>query len=220
MPTQTKENYLKALYFLSQQNDMISMSELATKMEVSIPTANSMIKKMKDQGWVKYEKYKPIRLTKRGVLMSANVIRKHRLSEMFLVQIMGFGWEEVHAVAEELEHVQSDKFFERMDELMGFPSVDPHGSPIPDASGNLIRPDYVPLSNVEGHKKVKLRALRDSSKDFILFLNKKKLQLNLDLNITSKESFDQSMTISYGENKNMVFSHAVTSKLLVEVLDK
>ena len=116
-------------------------------------------------------KYKPLKLTKQGLKEATLIIRKHRLSEMFLNQVMGFGWEEVHDMAEEMEHLKSESFFDRMDELLGFPKKDPHGSPIPDKNGNFVKPNYKLLSQVNIGKKVALRALRESSTEFINFLN-------------------------------------------------
>ena len=146
MNSQVTENYLKALFNISQDHEEIPISKLAESMEVSIPTAHSMIKKLHQQGLVFYEKYKPIRLTKQGQKTSALVVRKHRLIEMFLVQIMGLGWEKVHDIAEQIEHVNSPLFFEKMDAMLGFPTVDPHGSPIPSPQGRILHAESETLS--------------------------------------------------------------------------
>ncbi len=218
MPTQTIENYLKALYYLHQKSQHISLSDLGTEVQVSKPTANGMVKRLQAKGWVKYEKYKPLELTEKGLRLAAIIVRKHRLSEMFLTQIMHFGWEEVHEIAEELEHVGSQIFFDRMDELLGFPVTDPHGSPIPDKHGNYVKPNYKALSKVSPGKQVRLRALKNSSTDFLLFLNKKSLPLGTDITINQIEPFDKSVTVSYSGNKNIVLSDAVCNCLLVEEL--
>ncbi len=218
MPSVTKENYLKALYTLHQKNTDISVSDLGQVLEVSKPSVSDMVKKLEVKGWVAYEKYKPLRLTELGEKVAALVIRKHRLSEMFLAQVMGFGWEEVHDVAEELEHIKSEKLFNRMDELLGFPSLDPHGSPIPDKDGNLSSPDYVLLSTVPAETKVIFRALKDSSVDFLLYLNKKELQLGTIITIENTEPFDKSMIVSYGNHGSQVLTDRVTRRLLVEVI--
>lgn len=144
-------------------------------MQVSKPTANSMVKKMKDKGWIIYEKYKPLKLTLKGKHVAALIVRKHRLAEMFLSKIMNFGWEEVHDIAEEMEHLQSTKLFDRMDEILGFPTHDPHGSPIPNKTGDIINPSYPNLSTIKHGEQVVIRGLRNSSKDLLLFLNKKTL---------------------------------------------
>jgi DtxR family Mn-dependent transcriptional regulator len=218
MPSVTKENYLKALYTLHQKSTEISVSDLGQVLEVSKPSVSDMVKKLEAKGWVAYEKYKPLHLTELGEQTAALVIRKHRLAEMFLVQVMGFGWEEVHDVAEELEHIKSQKLFDRMDELMGFPSVDPHGSPIPDKEGNLLSPEYHALSSVPAGSTVIFRALKDSSVDFLLYLNKKELKLGTSIQIESIEPFDKSMSVHFADQRSQVFTDRVASRLLVEVV--
>ncbi len=218
MPTQTIENYMKALYYLHHKNADISLSDLGEEVAVSKPTANGMVKRLEAKGWLKYEKYKPLRLTDSGLKLAAIIVRKHRLSEMFLSQIMHFGWEEVHDIAEELEHVGSQLFFDRMDELLGFPNVDPHGSPIPDKNGKFTKPNYQRLSQVAVGKNVILRALKGSSTEFLLFLNKKALVLGTQISIKHKEDFDNSTTVSYLDNENIVLSETVCNRLLVQVI--
>lgn len=216
MISQTKENYLKALYYLHQKDENISLTDLGRLMEVSKPTVNDMVKKLEKSGWIIYEKYKPLRLTEEGKKASALVIRKHRLSEMFLHKIFGFGWEEVHDIAEEIEHIQSDKFFERMDELLGFPTIDPHGSPIPDKDGKQIEHHYIPLSEIPAGSKAILRTLKDSSSDFLLFLNKKGLNLGTEILVNEIENFDKSMVLTYHGKSNVVLSYSVCQRLMVE----
>src|SRR6056300_1120029 len=109
MPSQTKENYLKAMLSLANEKGKISLTDLSKRLGVSTPTANNMVKKLKSEGWVKYQKYKPISLTNKGGKEAALILRKHRLAEMYLTEVMGFGWEEVHDIAEQLEHVNTDK---------------------------------------------------------------------------------------------------------------
>lgn len=138
MASVTEENYLKALFILVSERGMATISDLSSLLKVSLPTANSMIKNLKKQDLVNYEKYKPLSLTEKGKREAALVLRKHRLTEMFLVTKMGFGWEVVHEIAEQIEHIDSTIFFERMDELMGHPTIDPHGSPIPDKEGRVF----------------------------------------------------------------------------------
>jgi len=131
---------------------------------------------------------------------------------------MEFGWEEVHEIAEELEHIKTEKFFDRMDELLGFPSTDPHGSPIPDKEGNFDRPNYLPLSDVPVESTVIVKALQKSSTDFLLFLNKKSIQLGTQIKVLHIESYDSSCTVSYDEFAEVVLSQSVCEKLLVEIV--
>jgi DtxR family Mn-dependent transcriptional regulator len=216
MVSYTKENYIKALYYLHQKDEAISLSDLGEELQVSKPTANDMIKKLQADGIVVSEKYKPIKITEKGKLRAAEIIRKHRLSEMFLMQIMEFGWEEVHEIAEELEHIKTDQFFDRMDELLGFPTTDPHGSPIPDKTGNFNKPNYKPLSQFPEKSTVMLKSLRDSSTDFLLFLNKRDIQLNTKITIDNIEDFDGSYTISYNGYSDVVLGKSICDRLLVE----
>jgi DtxR family Mn-dependent transcriptional regulator len=216
MPSQTKENYLKALYFLAQDGEEIALTHLSKQMQVSAPTVNSMVKKLQEKGWVIYEKYKPLQLTEEGRIAAALIIRKHRLTEMFLVEKMGFGWEEVHDIAEEMEHIDSEELFDRMDELLGYPSVDPHGSPIPDKDGNVDFKSYSKLSDIEAGSSVYLRALAHSPNDLLVYLNDKELELGSKIKVLKKEPFDGSITILYDENKETMLSNMVSEQLLVE----
>ena len=156
MTSQTEENYLKSLFTLSDKKGEVSISELSSLLSVSLPTVNSMVKNLKKQGLVNYEKYKPISLTEKGLNEAAFVIRKHRLTEMYLVNKMGFGWEEVHEIAEQLEHIHSIIFFNRMDELLGYPKFDPHGSPIPDKNGKFSYKKFIKLSDCKEGETIRL----------------------------------------------------------------
>lgn len=216
MVSYTKENYIKALFYLHQKDEAISLSDLGEELQVNKSTANDMIKKLQADGIVISEKYKPIKITEKGKQRAAEIIRKHRLSEMFLMQIMEFGWEEVHEIAEELEHIKTNQFFDRMDELLGFPTTDPHGSPIPDKNGNFNKPNYKRLSQFPEKSIVILKALRESSTDFLLFLNKKEIQLNTKITIDHIEDFDGSYTISYNDYSDVVLGKSICDRFLVE----
>lgn len=216
MASNIKENYIKTLFYLHLKNEDIALSDLGDELQVSKPTANAMIKKLQAEGIVISQKYKPIHLTEKGKRSAALIIRKHRLSEMFLMQVMKFGWEEVHDIAEELEHIKIDKFFDRMDELMGFPTTDPHGSPIPNKNGDFNRPGYQRLSQVLVKTTVVIKALRESSSEFLMFLNKKSLQLNTNLTVNHIESFDGSYMVSYGDQTEVVLSKSICDQILVE----
>ena len=137
MNSLAEENYLKALFNLSNGTGVVNVNELSKHLNIKMPTVTSMMKKLAAKNLVHYESYKPLKLTDLGKKEAAAIIRKHRLMEMFLVEKMGFGWEQVHDIAEQIEHIQSPLFFEKMDELLGYPKVDPHGSPIPDKEGNF-----------------------------------------------------------------------------------
>jgi DtxR family Mn-dependent transcriptional regulator len=218
MSSVIKENYLKALFFLSERDSTVTLTDLGKAMQVSKPTVNDMVKKLGSKGWIEYQRYKPLKITESGKRAAALVIRKHRISEMFLAQVMGFGWEEVHEIAEELEHIKSEKFFDRMNELMGYPSVDPHGSPIPDKDGNINHPDYKPLTELQESSRAIIKGIRDSSTDLLLFLNKKGLTLGTEIILDEVESFDQSIVISTKDSKSLHLSHSVANHLLVQLI--
>lgn len=215
MPSESKENYLKMLFYLNQKSPNIALTELSNALQVAKPSASEMIKKLEKDGFVTSEKYKPIRLTSKGKKAAASIIRKHRLSEMFLSKFMQFGWEEVHGIAEEIEHISSEKFFDQMDKLLGFPSTDPHGSPIPNKDGNILKKNYKKLSEFPEKSTVILKGLKDSSSDFLNYLNKKDIQLNTKIFIDEIEPYDLSFTVSYKDRKMEVLSLAICEKLLV-----
>ena len=218
MNSYTEENYLKALYNLSAVPGEVSVNELSKHLGIKMPTLNSMMKKLSEKKLVHYESYKPLRLSARGQKEAGLIIRKHRLTEMFLVQKMGFGWEEVHEIAEQIEHLQSPIFFEKMDTLLGHPKIDPHGSPIPDKSGRIEWIKYEKLSNCQAGDTVKLAAVIHTTDDFLKFLNARELQLGLKIRIKSVEKFDGSMVVSYNKKNAETLSHTVCERLLVEKL--
>ena len=215
MPTQIKENYLKAIFFLSQKNVEVSITELSNQINVSKPTANNMVNKMEKKGWVIYKKYKPLQLTSKGEKIGALIVRKHRLAEMFLSEVMGFGWEEVHDIAEEMEHLNSEILFDRMDEILGFPTKDPHGSPIPDKNGKISKSNYINLTSIREGEKIVLCALANSSKELLLFLNKKKITLGAQLLVQHIESFDKSIQVCLQDDSQFVLTFDVCKCLLV-----
>jgi DtxR family transcriptional regulator, Mn-dependent transcriptional regulator len=211
-----EENYLKALFTLSNSKGEVNVNDLSKRLEIKMPTVTSMMKKLSEKKLVLYESYKPLRLTEKGKKEAAIIIRKHRLTEMFLVQKMGFGWEDVHPIAEQVEHIQSPLFFEKMDELLGFPKLDPHGSPIPDKNGKMVWKEYTKLSECKVSDTVKLSAVINTSGEFLKFLNSRELSLGLKLKIKSIEPFDNTMIVSYSKRQSETLSHTVCERLLVE----
>jgi DtxR family Mn-dependent transcriptional regulator len=215
MASHTVENYLKALFALANKAGEVGISDLSDHLAVSKPSVNSMAKALQQDGFLKYEKYKPLKLTSKGKKVAALVVRKHRLTEMFLVEQMGFGWDEVHDIAEQVEHVKAPAFFDRMDELVGFPTVDPHGSPIPDAHGNVLEIDCVKLSECAVGEKVSLVGLSQSSKSLLSFLDSHGIALGHTFGILAVEPFDGSMTVEHQGAEARTFSLKVCERLLV-----
>ena len=215
MKSLNEENYLKAIFHLIDKDDTFTVNELSKMLNIKMPSVNSMMKKFSQKNWVIYESYKPIKITVLGKKEAAHVVRKHRLTEMFLVEKMGFGWEVVHEIAEQLEHIHSEIFFDKMDELLNYPKVDPHGEPIPDKQGNIIQQNLTKLSECKAGETVILSAVIDSSDEFLTYLNHRNLSLNSELKILEVEKFDQSMKIEFS-GKTETLSKMVCDKILVQ----
>ena len=215
MKSLNEENYLKAIFHLIDKDDTFTVNELSKMLNIKMPSVNSMMKKFSQKNWVIYESYKPIKVTALGKKEAAHVVRKHRLTEMFLVEKMGFGWEVVHEIAEQLEHIHSEIFFDKMDELLNYPKVDPHGEPIPDKQGNIIQQNLTKLSECKAGETVILSAVIDSSDEFLTYLNHRNLSLNSELKILEVEKFDQSMKIEF-DGKTKTLSKMVCDKILVQ----
>ena len=215
MKSLNEENYLKAIFHLIDKDDTFTVNELSKMLNIKMPSVNSMMKKFSQKNWVIYESYKPIKITALGKKEAAHVVRKHRLTEMFLVEKMGFGWEVVHEIAEQLEHIHSEIFFDKMDELLNYPKVDPHGEPIPDKQGNIIQQNLTKLSECKAGETAILSAVIDSSDEFLTYLNHRNLSLNSELKILEVEKFDQSMKIEF-DGKTETLSKMVCDKILVQ----
>ncbi|MBN9351963.1 MAG: metal-dependent transcriptional regulator [Chitinophagaceae bacterium] len=212
----TQENYLKALYHLTLEKKEVTVNDLAKRLDLKMPSITSMMQKMANEKLIKYEKYKPIKLTEKGKKEAAIIIRKHRLTEMFLVEKMNFGWEEVHDIAEQIEHIQSQKFFQKMDDMLGHPALDPHGSPIPDKYGNYKQLDQKTLDQADLNTTVVVIGLTNSSDDLLRFLNSKGIKLGSEMVIVEKEPFDGSMKVAVGK-KEMMLSSTVSAQLFFQV---
>ncbi|GGE97412.1 iron (metal) dependent repressor, DtxR family [Chishuiella changwenlii] len=216
MNSLVEENYLKALFHLSKNGGgEVNVKDLSKHLEIKMPTVNSMMKKLAEKDLVIYESYKPLRLSEKGILKASLIVRKHRLTEMFLVQEMGFGWEQVHEIAEQIEHIQSPLFFDKMDELLNYPKFDPHGSPIPDKNGKFDTTNYQKLAEFKKDDEVEICAVTGSSDEFLKYLNSKNIQLNDKIVILDLEEFDGTMTVKFLKNDKIeTFSNHVTQRLL------
>lgn len=210
-----EENYLKSIINLSLRHEHVGVKHISDDLKLKMPSVNAMMKKLALKGYVTYESYKPITLTQSGRLLALSIIRKHRLTEMFLVKVMGLGWEEVHDIAEQLEHIKSPVFFEKMDDILGHPSFDPHGSPIPDTEGVLPKMDTKLLAHASIGETVKIKAVTSSSQEFLIYLNERGITIGSELEIVHIEKFDQSMRVII-KGKEHTLSQIVTQKLLIE----
>lgn len=217
MNSLVEENYLKALFSLSiQNNGEVNVNDLSKHLDIKMPTVTSMMKKLASKKLVEYESYKPLRLTEKGRKEAALIIRKHRLTEMYLVEKMGFGWEQVHEIAEQVEHIKSSDFFAKMDEILDYPKFDPHGSPIPDKDGKMVWKTYTKLSDCKPGDKVIMAAVINTSDEFLKFLNSRDIYLGLQMQVKSVEPFDNSMVVSYKKHTSETLSALVCKRLLVE----
>jgi DtxR family Mn-dependent transcriptional regulator len=217
MGSLTEENYIKSIYSLSLQEGKVSVSELARKLKVKLPTVNSMVKKLAVKKVVSYAPYQGIKITEKGRKEALSIIRKHRLAELFLVKVMNLGWEEVHDIAEQLEHVESERFYNKMDEMLGYPKADPHGEPIPDANGKITAKNRMALSQLKEGVAAKISAVGNDEKSFLDHLNSKGLQIGDSVTVKKRELFDGSLVIQTKSKKETMLSHQVAERIWVDV---
>ena len=215
--TRSEENYLKAIYNLSEHGLIkVSTNSLASRLNTKASSVTDMIQRLSDKGLVDYVKYQGVQLTEKGQLVALGIIRKHRLWELFLVDKLNFSWDEVHEVAEQLEHVQSEKLTNELDAFLDFPSHDPHGDPIPDKNGQFKSSLKVLLSSVDIDSICFCVGVKDSSSDFLRLLDKIGIALGTQMKVISKEAFDNSMILKTRE-KTMTISETIAKNLYVIV---
>ena len=216
MFTLSEENYLKAIYHLELDTDKgVSTNAIAKKLETKASSVTDMIKKLSEKEVVVYKKYKGVTLTVFGKKTAANIVRKHRLWEVFLVEKLNFSWDEVHDVAEQLEHIKSPKLVDQLDSFLGFPSHDPHGDPIPDKDGDFKTIEKSLLSTLEKNETGVCVGVNDSSSEFLKFLDKKGITLGKQIIVLEKEDFDDSLSIQI-ENKKISISNKIANNLYIQ----
>jgi DtxR family Mn-dependent transcriptional regulator len=215
MFTLSEENYLKAIYHLeSDSKKGISTNAIAKKLATKASSVTDMVKKLSEKKVVLYKKYQGVTLTEFGNKTAANIVRKHRLWEVFLVEKLNFSWDEVHDVAEQLEHIKSPKLIDQIDAFLGFPTHDPHGDPIPDKDGNLHVIDKSLLSSLSKNESGICIGVNDSSSEFLQFLDKKGITLGKRITVLEKEEFDDSLSIEI-ENKKLSISNKIANNLYI-----
>lgn len=216
MTTSTEENYLKAIYHLSTGNqNSVLTSAIAGSLSTSSASVTDMIKKLSEKNMVEYERYHGVRITRKGEKVALSIIRRHRLWEVFLMDKLKFKWDEVHDLAEELEHVSSDELTKRLDAFLGFPKFDPHGDPIPDTNGKVHSNGQVLLSEITKKGKYILSGVNDHSPSFLQYLEKKGLIPGSTFSIVEMDEFDNSMQIIFTNKKSIFISKEVSKNLLV-----
>jgi DtxR family Mn-dependent transcriptional regulator len=211
----SKENYLKAIYHLQSQDGVVSTNELAGELQTRAASVTDMLKKLKVQKLLNYEPYKGFRLSSEGKKVAVQIVRKHRLWEYFLVEKLHFEWDEVHEIAEELEHVSSRKLIDRLDEFLGYPRTDPHGDPIPDSSGKLERAQQISLTELQLHTLAQVSGIGDQSTEMLELLRHKNIKLGAWLEIKKKFSFDDSLEIKIKNSPAVTISGQAAKMIFV-----
>lgn len=216
MHTFTEENYLKAIYKLQETNgEVVATSALAQLMGVHAPSVTDMLKRMGHKKLVSYQKSKGVKLTEKGRQVAVSIIRNHRLWEVFLVDKLGFRWNEVHDIAEQLEHIHSEGLVNKLDAFLGFPKADPHGDPIPDANGVLPKSKAVLLSSLKDGEQGTFTGVLDHCTPFLNYLDKAGIGLGDSLKIKNIEPYDQTFTLTLKGKKDVVVSYKVANSILV-----
>ena len=219
MTSLAEENYLKAIYKLHEKNGaMVSTSALAELLQINAASVTDFIKKMAAKKLISYEKSKGVILTAHGRIIALNIIRKHRLWEVWLVNNLGFKWDEVHEIAEQLEHVISDNLIEQLDKHLGYPKADPHGDLIPDAKGRFVKNSSRPLLDCTKGDKVKFTGVAEHSNPFLQYLTKSNIKLGDELIVEAIEEFDKSFQVKINNKERKLLSKDVVKNLLVVIL--
>lgn len=216
MQSFTEENYLKIIYHLSAINNPVQTNAIAERIQTKAASVTDMLKKLSEKELVDYVKYQGVTLTEKGRLTAINIVRKHRLWEVFLVDKLNFKWDEVHEVAEDLEHINSALLIERLDEFLDFPKVDPHGDPIPDQYGNFADLSFIKLSKLKAQETGTITGVSEHSSAFLKHLEKLGLTLGKKIEVLEIIDFDGSVALLIEDSKinisKEVAKHILISK--------
>lgn len=214
--TNSEENYIKVIYHLSLVSPKgVSTNAIAATLETKASSVTDMLKKLADKKLVEYQKYQGVSLTTDGSTCAKMIVRKHRLWEVFLVNKLGFTWDEVHEIAEELEHIKSEKLINKLDEFLDFPTLDPHGDPIPNRNGEITTMHKLLLSEAKINEIYVCVGVKNSSSEFLQFLDKLNLSLGSSLQIISKEDFDGSIVLKLND-KTIALSSKIAENLYIK----
>ena len=216
MQSFTEENYLKTIYYLAtRQAGEVSTNALAEMTATKAASVTDMLRKLADKQLIHYKKYQGVRLTEEGERLALQVIRRHRLWEVFLVEKLGFGWDAVHEIAEELEHVRSAELVSRLDTFLGCPQFDPHGDPIPTPTGDMPETGYRKLSDATAGENVRLMAVLEHSTEFLQHLDHSDLTLGCAVTVSEINAFDKSVLVAVDNGRAVFVSYEVAKNLLV-----
>ncbi len=214
----TEENYIKAVYHLQQASGSVTTNELSAKLVTTPASVTDMLKKLKAKGLLFYEPYKVFYLSPIGNKIALEIIRRHRLWECFLVEKLAFGWDEVHEVAEELEHVGSKKLVDKLDQFLDFPKFDPHGDPIPDCNGQMSSVEQVSLAELPIGQTAQVTSVSNQSTDLLELLGHKHINIGTRLEVMAKFSFDNSIEVKIKELQPLNISEQLARVLFVKTL--
>jgi DtxR family Mn-dependent transcriptional regulator len=214
--TFSEENYLKTIYHLSSSEAGVTTNAIAEMMETKASSVTDMLKKLAEKNLIVYVKYQGVSLTDKGLLSAKMIVRKHRLWEVFLVDKLDFSWDEVHDIAEQLEHIKSEALINKLDDFLGNPTEDPHGDPIPDAKGRIIKIEKQLLSECHEKQVGICVGVKDSSSEFLKYLDKNGIALGSKIEVLAKENFDLSLKIKI-DGKELLVSHKIASNLFVKM---
>lgn len=220
--TYTEENYLKAIFSIQQTSQRgVSVNEIAERMQTRPATVTDMLRKLSEKELIHYEKYKRVTLADTGEALALQIVRKHRLWEAFLHDKLMFTWDEVHEVAEQLEHIRSQKLIDRLDDFLGYPKFDPHGDPIPNAKGEMPFSSALPMSKAAPGSSFVIVAVKDTSSAFLQQLEKMNLQIGITLSVKEKMPFDNSVLVVLKQGgTELSLSEKVANNILVQGLKK
>ncbi len=214
----TEENYIKAIYHLQSGEGNVSTNELAAELKTKAASVTDMLKKLKTKKLLSYEKYKGVRLSGEGKKLALAIVRKHRLWEFFLVDTLQFGWDEVHEVAEELEHISSKKLVEKLDAFLGHPKFDPHGDPIPDSHGKMAIQQQINLIDLMINKMAEVSGVGSQSTELLELLKHKHIGIGTRLEVKKKFSFDHSIEIKIKNQNAFTISQQLAQALFVKIV--
>ncbi len=216
--TFSEENYLKAIYHLTSVSDAeVSTNAIAETMDTKASSVTDMLKKLAEKDLINYKKYQGVSLTEQGRLSAKMIVRKHRLWEVFLVEKLHFSWDEVHDIAEQLEHIKSEQLINKLDDFLGNPTEDPHGDPIPNAKGQIVTIEKQLLSDLLQNQTGICVGVKDSSSEFLKYLDKQEISLGSKIEIISKESFDLSTKIKVNGVELTISNKIATNLYLKKV---
>jgi len=211
----SEENYLKAIYHLQVAQQSVTTNELSAYLNTKASSVTDMLKKLSEKDLVDYKKYQGVTLSSKGESTALKVVRKHRLWEVFLVEKLNFNWDEVHDIAEQLEHIKSEELTDKLDAFLNYPKRDPHGDPIPNREGEFTVSNKTVLSDLEIGEKGVCVGVKDSSTDFLNYLDKQGIALGQSIEIKDKEVFDRSMLIAFDDN-NLRISEQIADNLYIK----